>query len=214
MPANGQWPADLLVEVEPGNYLSIGTGRAWIAMKEAAARDGVRLAIADPAGAYRSLYVQRDMRDRPWLYNLNSASKAGLAAPGKSTHGNGDRVDVIGVGSLAWMLRNAARFGFTREFGASDPNHFKHDGRTAITAAATTQSTPQKRKKNPMLLYQISDKDGTNWLVVFNGKARIMTSGIDDHEWQQIVNLHGNPVAVGTRALFNAVSKFYGATRA
>lgn len=80
---------------------------------------------------------------------------------------------------------------------------------------ANAGSTPiNKRKKNPMLLYQIIDKDGTNWLVVFNGKARILAGGVDDHEWGQIKTLHGNPVACESREQFNTIARFYGATRA
>lgn len=80
---------------------------------------------------------------------------------------------------------------------------------------ADAGSTPiTTRKKNPMLLYQIIDKDGTNWLVVFNGKARILAGGVDDHEWAQIKALHGNPVACESRSQFNTIAKFYGATRA
>ncbi len=80
---------------------------------------------------------------------------------------------------------------------------------------AEVGSTPiPKRKRNPMLLYQVNDADGTNWLVVFDGKARIMTGGgVDDHEFAQIKALHGNPVAVN-RHRFDALIRYYGGTRA
>lgn len=132
---NGDIPPDRLVEVESGLYLEAGTAAAYKRMKTAAAADGVTLAIPRPAGAYRSLFVQRDMRDRPWLYNLDPTSTVPIAQAGQSTHGLGDRVDIVRGAAGDWAIRNHARFGFVREFGASDPRHFRYQ---SPTWAATT----------------------------------------------------------------------------
>lgn len=93
------------------------------------------------------------------------------------------------------------------------------DGRTRARPFSTIKSaggaggaTP--RKKEPMLIYQIIDSYGTNWLVVFNGKARILDGGKDDHEFTQIKSLNGNPVALKTRADFDKMVRFYQGTRA
>lgn len=91
---------------------------------------------------------------------------------------------------------------------------FAYIAANGFDLASSPMSTIPTRKRNPMLLYQIIDKDGTNWLVVFNDKARILAGGIDDHEFTQIKGLHGNPVACQSRAQFDAIARFYGAGRA
>jgi len=153
MVANGQWPSSLLVTVEDNDQLRATAAMAYLAMKAAARRDGVTLGIAEPAGAYRSLAVQRDMRDNPGKYNLNPGSKVGLAAVGKSTHGEANRVDIYP--GNAWAIRNAARFGFYREFGADDPNHYKHDGVTAVAAVGTVESISYPKESNMPVKIQV-----------------------------------------------------------
>lgn len=67
---------------------------------------------------------------------LSSASSVAVALPGSSSHGTGNRVDVVFNGSDSPTRDQIALMnhcGFTREFGADDPNHFEHDGRTAIS---------------------------------------------------------------------------------
>jgi hypothetical protein len=98
-----------------------------------------------PAGGlgsgYRDLKTQQIFYDASRgnvadakLADLNPDSRTAIAAPGGSSHGWGDRVDLLFNGSSdpsKLDLALANHFGFTREFQAADPNHFQHDGRTA-----------------------------------------------------------------------------------
>lgn len=160
---NGKIPADRLVEVEPGLHLEAATATAYQRMKAAAARDGVTLAIPRPAGAYRSLYVQQDMHDRPWLYNLDPTSTVKIAAAGSSTHGLGDRVDIVRGAAGDWAIRNASWFGFVREFGAADPRHFRYQ---SPTWAATTVIPIESEEDDVPHFDLIKTPDGTVWWCV------------------------------------------------
>lgn len=164
---NGRVPDSLLVTVEDNDRLFAPSANSWLAMRAAAARDGVTITIAEPAGAYRSYAVQADMRARPWAYNLNSSSKVGLAAPGQSSHGFGTRFDA-GSGN-AWLIRNAHRFGWVREFGTDDPNHWAHDGRTAIAGspAVAIRIVTEEEEDMPFLIYNPSSQhpDRRAWYV-------------------------------------------------
>jgi hypothetical protein len=121
--------------VEDNDRLSYSAGNAFVAFKRYAASLGRNLSIAEPAGAYRSLAVQRDMKANPGKYNLNPNSGAKLAPVGKSGHGDANCVDLVGT-SLVWIVANAGRFGFSRPL-SNDPNHFRHDGVTAVGGTAT-----------------------------------------------------------------------------
>jgi hypothetical protein len=145
---NGYVPDSALVTVEDNDQLTEPAASAFLAMKADAAKAGITLSIVEPAGAYRSFFVQEDMHARPWLYNLNPANVVTLAKPGYSSHGFGDRFDCAAA-ALPWVLANGSRFGFTREFGAKDPNHFMHDGAVRGFGSGGAAPVP-KRKKPPM----------------------------------------------------------------
>jgi hypothetical protein len=147
MSENGRLKASELSDVG-GMLLEARAAQAfrnWSAATAAATGRGIT--IIRPAGAYRSYAVQRDMRLNPGRWNLNPSSSINLAREGSSTHGFGTRVDIgyyTGAG-WAWALANAHRFGFRREFGAADPNHFMHDGRTfgpTINPTSTIKPIP------------------------------------------------------------------------
>lgn len=139
-----------LVTVEDDDQLIATAAAAFFAARSAAAADGVALWIVEPAGAYRSYAIQYGMYYYPERYNLNPKNSLKGAAPGYSTHGWGNRIDV-NAAALNWMIANGARFGWTREFGAVDPNHFKHDGRTAVSGAGSSGGgVPIPRKDNDM----------------------------------------------------------------
>lgn len=175
---NGRVPDALLVAVEDNDRLFAPAAASFVAMRAAAARAGVAITIAEPAGAYRSIEVQRDMSARPWAYNLNPSSTIKLSPPGYSSHGFGTRFDA-GTGN-SWLLKNASRFGWSREFGASDPNHWMHDGRTATTGSVTGPLTSEPvipkgnnvttlyylQDSSPLLYALAGDSPGTpaNWL--------------------------------------------------
>jgi hypothetical protein len=164
MSANGRLTEGELTAVG-GILLSNSTARAWQAMVDAAqAEAGISLTIARPAGGYRSFFLQGDMKRNPGAYGLNPASSVSLAAPGNSTHGFGTRVDIgsFSGARAAWVLANCDRFGFTREFGAADPNHFKHNGVTigGVINTSGTSKAPAVEEEETMKLVFITVVDG------------------------------------------------------
>lgn len=136
---NGKLPASALVSVT-GVKVACNTANA---LKRAIAGTKTRITIAAPGGGYRSWSYQNAMylasisgnAALKKKYNLNPNSSVALARPGQSSHGFGTRVDLQFNGSgrpTQAQINYMAKFGFTREFGAADPNHFKHNGVTAI----------------------------------------------------------------------------------
>lgn len=139
---NGKVPAGLLRPAHGGGTLHHVAAAAWHAMVEAARQDGIELGNV---GAYRSydaqvaLFKQRYTRipngsrttrtwngKRYWLRRGVAPS----ATPGTSNHGWGIAIDVANVGTggrLAWLLNNAARFGFSWEL-QEEPWHLRHVG--------------------------------------------------------------------------------------
>ncbi len=166
-PKNGYVPAAMLVPVE-GLLLARDTAAAYLRAKAAAAADGVTLSIARPAGAYRTYAVQQDMHIHPGLYNLDPTSTAGLAAPGHSGHGLGNRVDINGNGR-AWFLAHGGQFGFDREFGSADPGHYRFAGETwgsggaASAPAATSWHVGQTNFKGT---YGENELNGARWYCI------------------------------------------------
>jgi hypothetical protein len=102
-------------------------------------KTGADLWLATPYGGYRDLEAQKHIANGSGGNNPQSTIPA--AGVGFSTHGWGNRIDIGSFGGQygdngtkreRWLLSQAHRFGFTREFGPADPNHFKHDGVTEI----------------------------------------------------------------------------------
>jgi hypothetical protein len=153
-----------LVQVQGLIMLEPATAEAYLRMKAAARLEDVIVEIPTPAGGYRSLYMQRDMHQRPWAYNLDPESSVRLAPPGYSTHGLGDRVDIIVGEARAWAIANARRFGFVREFGANDPGHFRFVGIEPATQLPTIPIAPEE--DDDMIRELILTPDGTVWWCV------------------------------------------------
>jgi hypothetical protein len=181
MSANGRLTEGELTAVG-GILLSNATARAWQAMVDAAeAEAGISLTIARPAGGYRSFFVQGDMKRNPGAYGLNPASSVSLAAPGNSTHGFGTRVDIgsFSGARAAWVLANCDRFGFNREFGAADPNHFKHNGVTiggVITTSGTKKTPVVKAEEEDHVFIRIVSP-GRGWALIGPGYFRPIAAG-------------------------------------
>ena len=136
---NGQVDAELLRAI-PGGKLYYKAAVAWLALREAARKDGLWLKPTSTVDTYRPLKVQekaffarydntpRDTRHEKyqgkdwWL----KPRKAGVAVPGTSFHGWGLAIDVAHVNDrkLKWLLANAARFGFSWE-AQSEPWHLR-----------------------------------------------------------------------------------------
>ncbi len=127
MSKNGQLTNAELTAVD-GVRLANATARAWQALADTAKREAdLDLHIAKPHGGYRDIVAQQALASG--TSPSNPASKVPIARPGFSTHGLGTRVDISTfIGKRHdWILANAHRFGFRREFGKKDPNHFIHD---------------------------------------------------------------------------------------
>lgn len=145
MAANGYLTASALLTVQSGIRLSVNTAIAWQQLVPAA-RSGLKrnISIAPPAGGYRSFAVQKTMQSvsktgttaEKRFWGLSTTSKAALADPGNSNHGLGVCVDVVGTPIDAAFIALAKKYGFTRPL-PTDPNHFQHDGKTAIHEVVT-----------------------------------------------------------------------------
>jgi D-alanyl-D-alanine carboxypeptidase len=120
---------------EPARLTSIGSdihGReqwlipsaagAFVAMREAARRDGVELQVVS---AFRSIEYQLGILERKFARGLPIGEILRVsAAPGYSEHHSGRALDLTTPGfapleeeferspAFAWLMRNAARFGF------------------------------------------------------------------------------------------------------
>jgi hypothetical protein len=147
MSANGRIPDDQLSTVAVGVQLLKPVAVAYRAMIAQAAHEHVAIKPAPGVGSgYRDLDLQ-ELFYRAWrgdeaairATHFNTSSTVKVAAPGGSSHGWGNRIDLLFDGSGqpdAADLNLAKRFGFIREFGSADANHFEHDGRTAIAPPA------------------------------------------------------------------------------
>lgn len=104
---NGAVPDAALAPIGVGDHrLAPAAARAWRALTEAAAADGVTIGIIS---SYRSLAEQAELVRRFGLY----AEGGRAAAPGTSNHGWGLAVDVdVDDVGQAWLRAHAGRFGF------------------------------------------------------------------------------------------------------
>lgn len=211
-----------LVTVEDNDQLIASAAASFLRMKGAAAADGVGLWIVEPAGAYRSAFVQNDMVDHPERYNLNPASVIKFGRSGQS-HGWGNRVDV-NPAALPWMLRNAARFGWVREYGARDPNHFKYDGSTSAGGAGgggidTTHGDEDMRLiTNPgtgttywigqQFISETYDAEETRALNEYNtlGAGIGISTPKNEADFWRVIRNHGIPQSV-VQGTFPSVEK-------
>jgi hypothetical protein len=148
MPTNGRLSAKQLTEIEKGQFVSNVTSRAYRRAKAYWFDQGVHMTLAGPGAAYRSYAVQSEFWHaahgnvalaRKW--GLNPNSHVAVASAGYSSHGTGDRVDLLFNGSSSpttEQIRVMAFFGWVREFGAADPNHFQHKGGHGLEAVSTS----------------------------------------------------------------------------
>lgn len=99
--------------------VELRTARAFLAMREAAARSGVDLWINS---GYRT-QEQQTLLYRAWREGWGN----GAARPGYSKHQSGRALDldVRDPATFAWLKRHARRFGFRRTV-RSEPWHWVH----------------------------------------------------------------------------------------
>jgi len=159
--SNGKLPQKLLAPIKPSGQLHHLAARAWNAMREAAALEGVELRHV---GAMRSYEQQVQLFQERYQATPNGArvtrkwnsrtyylrpGKAPSATPGTSNHGWGLAIDVADIGSgnrLPWLVQNAVRFGFSWEVAdPSNPNfeawHLRYFPGDNVPAAVTGSST-------------------------------------------------------------------------
>ena len=99
--------------------VEVRTARAFLAMRAAAAADGIELWVHS---GFRTMEQQR------WLYDAWKAGWGAKAArPGRSNHQSGLALDlgVLGPGTYAWLEANARRFGFRRTV-PDEPWHWEY----------------------------------------------------------------------------------------
>lgn len=131
-----------LVEVGPNlvgrmQRLTPDAARAWQAMVEAAALDGVKLMLVS---GFRSVdYQARLIRKK-----INSGQRIGEilevnAAPGHSEHHTGRAVDIASPGSrplteefedsdaFRWLTKHAAEYGFSMSYPRDNPAGFVYE---------------------------------------------------------------------------------------
>ena len=155
---NGKVDADLLRSVTtPGGTATLVTpaNRSWLALEDAARKDGFTLG---PYSTYRSyasqekLFTQRytteqiATTDRKVWNHTRYYKKPGVpvtAAPGTSNHGWGLALDLRSNDyplqyenhpAVVWLKANAARFGFSAEI-QSEKWHWRYFAGDAIPAA-------------------------------------------------------------------------------
>lgn len=124
---NGRIPTKNLKAIGQGSHrLETGAADAWVAMRAAAAADGVTLKLTD---SYRTYDAQVSVRQR-------KGHKVATAKPGTSVHGWGRAVDadVNDPATLAWLQQNAAEFGWRNPAWAQkkgksfEPWHWEFNG--------------------------------------------------------------------------------------
>jgi hypothetical protein len=97
--------------------VEVGTANAYIAMQEAARRDGVSLRIVS---GFRTQGEQQYLYGCYVNCNCNNCNLA--ARPGYSNHQSGHALDLntSDRGVLSWLNRNGSRFGFSRTVPSED----------------------------------------------------------------------------------------------
>lgn len=167
--SNGRLPASALKTIAPGVQLAKPTANAWTRAVADVKSKGYILRAVDGRGAgYRSYAVQDAMQKasvgndiaakRYW--NLSTVSTVSLAHAGSSTHGYGTRIDVYSNMPLDQLTSIMKRYGFWREFGSSDPNHWAHDGKTATNLLIAAVKKPAaKAKPKPRKVYVVHSGD-------------------------------------------------------
>ncbi|NDB81328.1 MAG: hypothetical protein EB127_01060 [Alphaproteobacteria bacterium] len=129
---NGKLDAKLLSPIDKnGGRLHHNVAKAFNLMFNAAKKDGVELKATSSADTYRTYDVQvrtfqkrysriprLGQKPKVWegkKYWLKKG-QAGAAVPGTSNHGYGIAIDlVMHTAVLDWLLKNAAKFGFSWE---------------------------------------------------------------------------------------------------
>lgn len=125
MSNNGRLTSAQLSVVQGKISLAKDAATDYLNMRAAAEKAKIGIAIATPLGGYRNLAQQLALKVSPKSFNSPLPSSA-IASPGSSTHGEGEKVDIVGVNALGWVIANGKKFGFTQRDAKNDPNCFQH----------------------------------------------------------------------------------------
>jgi hypothetical protein len=119
---NGRLPRELLTPIGIGQHrLWAPAAQQFIAMRTAAAQQGVAVSVTD---SYRSYDSQVELAARKGL-----SQNGGLAAvPGTSEHGWGLAVDMdVNGAGMAWLKANGATYGWVQP-STREPWHWEFHG--------------------------------------------------------------------------------------
>lgn len=164
----------------PGVLLVAPAARAWRALTAAASAAGHTLKISHPNSAYRPYADQeRIFRERYVTWNTGNESRywngqtwwrrdgvAAAAVPGTSNHGWALAVDVgeerdgdsgaesIDSGTVAWLVANEERFGFSHEL-QTEPWHIRYftgdDIPQAVLDYERSEPAPPQQEEDPFM---------------------------------------------------------------
>ncbi len=114
-----------------------GAAKAWRAMHQAAADDGIELILVS---AFRSITYQRGILQRKLAAGQTPEQILAVSAPpGYSEHHSGRALDLTTPGTPAleadfadteafrWLQKNAARFGFVLSYPPDNPQGFTYE---------------------------------------------------------------------------------------
>lgn len=125
---NGK-PLELEVTEVDGVLVEVKTARAFIAMRDAAAEDGVELVVWS---GFRSHERQAELYAE-WKAGYGNPA----ARPGYSNHQSGRALDINLLGvppeTFAWLTKNATRFGFRRTV-PKEPWHWEYSPRRGVAS--------------------------------------------------------------------------------
>jgi LysM repeat protein len=132
--------SELTLIMGTDTFLGVKPARAWKRARAALRKKYPQADVYGRFAAYRTEEWQNAMANASRTpagsaarkkYELSSTSTVPVAYHPNGTHEHGDRFDLGGAPINSWVLDTLRDFGWTREFGPRDPNHFKHDGHTA-----------------------------------------------------------------------------------
>jgi LAS superfamily LD-carboxypeptidase LdcB len=162
----GELPQELLRGIEGKGKLHHCAADAYEAMDAAANAEGIDLSPTSQADTYRSLETQeygfyqrytdkpgkKLLKQNPRIYKGKAwylkKGLAPMAVPGTSNHNLGIAIDIANASGarLAWLLKNAQRFGFSWEV-QSEPWHLRYVAGDATPEAVkswlATRPTPE-----------------------------------------------------------------------
>lgn len=149
---NGHIPDDDLVMVASAP-LWWGSAHAFDEMAAAAMKVGIGIAPINAWSGYRDFALQQAMIAHPGNYEVQKVNGHYVTqkAAGQSTHGWATALDMYS--GRAWVIAHGAQWGWHWTLGNADPNHFEHDGKTAIgtNPASVGKVTPALPPEDEML---------------------------------------------------------------